>query len=277
MTTSSTSRQKIPTQRPATIHRLRVVVGVDDSYWGRIALRWAADYSALTDAALYVYAPSPDSGDDLSGADAFRALSVTPALVRADDDAATALISASRQADLVVLGCRSQHQHGIGVGAAVLPVAAGAGCDVAVIGGRPDTALASHRSVSVQVGTDADTLALRSAARLAALRRVPLRIVLPLRAAFGEPTHDSVDRHFAVLDRAANVVRAVEPAVRISTDLAWLSTAAPVGAPADTDVLVIGVRHGLTPLARAALYHARCPVLIARASTAARHQVNGLT
>ncbi|HEX9339282.1 MAG TPA: universal stress protein, partial [Pseudonocardiaceae bacterium] len=241
MTTASTSRQEIPTQRSATIHPSRVVVGVDGSYWGRTALRWAADYSALADAALHVYTPPPDSGDDLPSADVFRALSVTPALVRADDDATTALISASRQADLVVLGCRGQHQHGIGVGATVLPVAAGAACDVAVIGGRPDTALASHRSVSVQVGTDADTPALRCAARLAALRRVPLRIVLPLRTAFGVPTHGSVDRHFAVLDSAANLVGAIEPAVRISTDLAWLSTATPVGAPVDTDVLVIDV------------------------------------
>jgi len=163
--------------------RPHVVVGADASHWGRIALRWAAEHAWLAGAELAVYT-SPRStgtaqverGDEVGAI--LRGFPLLPVQVHMSRDATNDLLLASRQADLVVLGCRGSDHLGIGLGATVTPVAAGAECDVMVIGGHPAAVRGAHHQTAVLVGMDADEAALDSAARLAALRRVPLRILI---------------------------------------------------------------------------------------------------
>lgn len=254
---------------------IRVVVGADSSFWGQTALRWAAEHAWLAGAELEVHkppVPSAAADDDRFGR-ILRGYPLLPVVVQVGVDPASELLSASRDADLVVLGCRGDDHHGIGVGAAVTPVAANAACDVMVIGGRPAAVRGTHHRISVLIGTDNDQHALASAARLAVLRRVPLRILLATPLVGPNPLRVPVDDHLATLRNADAIAHRLEPAVRTTTELVWNSPHETVSRTEDTDVLVLGVHRRLDAVARIALHHAVCPVLLARGSERAHHRV----
>lgn len=250
------------TGREVTDRRAKVVVGVDDSHWGRMALRWAAGHAALAGAPLEIHMAEHAVLDDVTAEDAVSPPSSV--VLGSDGDPVAALISASRKADLVVLGCRGASHHGIGLGATVLPVVSGAACDVVVVGGHTEAVRGFHHRVSVQVGTDADPSALRRAAHVAHLRGVWLHIVLPVPVIGDHPMTVPVERRVAALRWAEELVHDVDPALPVTTDLRWTSPHEAATTECDTDLLVIGIDGDPGPVARSALYHAPSPVLIAR-------------
>ncbi|HJP76238.1 MAG TPA: universal stress protein [Pseudonocardiaceae bacterium] len=251
-----------------------IVVGADSSYWGQIALRWAAEHAWLAGAVLEVHRPPvPMTNDDRLGR-VLRGFPMLPVAVRVGVDPATDLLAASLDADLVVLGCRGNDHHGIGVGSAVTPVASGAACDVMVVGGRPAAVRGAHHQISVLIGTDNDQRALASAAGLAALRRVPLRIMLAAPMVGPHPLRAPVDDHLATLRTAEALTLRLEPAVHTTTEIVWTSPHETVSKIDDTDVLVLGVHERLDAVTRLALHHAVCPVLIARGNAPAHHRVD---
>jgi nucleotide-binding universal stress UspA family protein len=224
-----------------------------------MALRWAAGHAALAGAQLEIHvAPATAaSAEDVAGPQ-------SSIVVSSDGDPVAALISASRKADLVVLGCRGSSHHGIGLGATVLPVVSGAACDVVVVGGHAEAVRGVHHRVSVQVGTDADPAALRSAARVAHLRGVWLHIVLPVPVIGDHSMTVPVERRIAALRWAEELVHGVDPTLPVTADLRWTSPHEAATTECDTDLLVVGIDGDLGPVARSALYHAPNPVLIAR-------------
>src|SRR5207249_556956 len=131
----------------------------------------------------------------------------------------TGLLEASRQASMVVLGQQSDHQHGIGLGVAVRPLAEGAHSDVAVICGRSDALRREHHRVCVLLGSGADERALRAGARFATLREVPLLILQPAGPAGPRsplaPTQVRID----ALANAERLVRRQHPTVTVTAEL----------------------------------------------------------
>jgi nucleotide-binding universal stress UspA family protein len=267
------TEQQIPAPRSGG----RVVVGADCSYWGQIALRWAAEHAWMAGAALEVHKPPVALGatadEDRLGR-ILRGFPMLPVAVGTGADAAAELVSASRGADLVVLGCRGDDHRGIGVGSAVAPVVAGAACDVMVIGGRPAAVRGTNRRISVLLGTDNDQYALTSAAHFAMLRRVPLRILLATPLVGPHPLRAPLDEHLAMLENAEAIVHRVEPAVRTTSQVMWSSPHEMVGRIDDTDILVLGLPQRLDSVTRIALHHAASPVLVAHRSERSRHQLD---
>lgn len=253
--------------------RPRVVVGADASRWGRIALRWAAEHAWLAGAELAVYAAPIDSANAESGYDVgaiLRGFPLLPVQVRISRDSTVDLLHASRRADLLVLGCRGSDHVGLGLGATVTPVAAGASCDVMVVGGHPAAVRGAHHQIAVLVGMEDDEAALDSAARLAALRRVPLRILIAAPMMGPHPLREAVDGQLVRLDEAEALVHEIEPAVVSGTDLIRASPHEVVTTGGGADVLVIGVVNRLDAVTRMALHHAPNPVLLARGSSQPR-------
>jgi nucleotide-binding universal stress UspA family protein len=268
-----TAWKSTPIARPVDGRRTRVVVGNDGSRLGRLALRWAADHAWRAGAMLDVHtAPNYQAGGGAGEQDWLSNLAAEfpslPVVARYSTNATDTLIKASADADLVVLG-RQGHEHaGLGLGAAVRPVAEYARCDVVVVGGRLAAINGTNDWVSVLLGSSADERALHRAGRLAALRRVPLRIIYG--KAWVDPQADvgPVDRYLAVLHSAAELVQRLEPSVPTVTELVWADPCTALARPTDTDVLVVGVCDRLDALAIAALERAESPVLLARTTFA---------
>ena len=274
MVVSNALQRSRPARRTEErIRTARVAVGADASHWGQVALRWAAEYAWLAGAELEVHRPPVPSNEDDRFGRILRGFPLLPVAVQVGVDAASALLSASREADLVVLGCRGNDHHGIGVGSAVLPVVAGAACDVMVVGGRPAAVRGNHHHISVLIGTDNDLHALSSAARMAGLRRVPLRILLAAPLVGPHPLRAPIDEHLAVLRNAETLARRFESTVRTTTEVVWASPHETVSKIDDTDVLVLGMADRPDAVTRLALHHAVSPVLIARGSASAAHRV----
>jgi nucleotide-binding universal stress UspA family protein len=273
---ATTSREEsVPLPRPGA----RVVVGADCSYWGQIALRWAAEHAWSAGAALEVHKPPvavADADDDRLGR-ILRGFPLLPVAVRVGTDAVAELLAASRTADLVVLGCRGDDHRGIGVGSAVTPVVADAACDVMVIGGRPAAVRGANHRISVLAGSDNDQPALRSAARFAALRRAPLRILLATPLIGPHPLRAPLDEHFATLANAETIVHRLEPTVRTTTEVVWSSPHEMVGKVDDTDVLVLGLHDRPDSITRFALHHSASPVLVARGRERSLHRLENRT
>lgn len=259
----------LPSEPAATRYR-KVVVGADNSHWGRIALQWAAEHAWLIGAELEVLSPPGPDGNRLCTHadldDVHRTFPALPVFAWPSTEAIDTLVTASQDAGLVVLGCQGADRHGIGLGTSVVPVAELAACDVVVVGGRRDGLHGKHRRIVVLLGTgdgtDLGTPVLRGASRFAALRRMELsirRLVPPV----GRGTATTVRLERAALDEAADVVLDLAPAVKVSTQLVWASPHEAVAAIADADVLAIGADGPLDSLARTALHHARSPVLVA--------------
>ncbi|MGM1062364.1 hypothetical protein [Saccharothrix sp. Mg75] len=203
-----------------------VVVLDDGSPRCAEAVRWATAHAALLGAPLEEHRPTADELHDL--------------------------MLVSTRAQVVVIGYRGVDGTPLGLGRLVVPLTRHAACDVVVVRGTPEALDGGHRRVTALVtGDERDDLALARAADLAGRRGAALRVLhavppLPLRA-----DHPEVPvRH------ADHVLRGV----RHSSVTARMHPHEAVARYADTDLLVLADRG---PTARAALYHARCPVLVA--------------
>lgn len=266
-TPTRTAVRPIPTPRAAVDRGPRIVVGTDSSRWGRLAVHWAAAHAWLAKATLeLVGGPEPESESD-PRLDLAREFPALPVISRRTADTVTGLVDAAAGAELVVLGRRGHQHGGDGLGSNVLPVAEQARCDVLVVGGRMTAIHGDHRWISVVLGSAADPFALRSAARLAALRSARLRILYgPAWSDRRAPTQP-IDRCLSVLRQAARLVSDVEPTVPTVTELMSADPKADIARPDHTDVLVVGVGRRLNPLALAALERAESPVLVAHPKT----------
>jgi nucleotide-binding universal stress UspA family protein len=237
----------------------RIVVGTDESYWGKVALRWAVRHARLTGGELEVRFPAEEPISDRLG-ELRRDSPELSVVVRPGDRPVQDLVAASREAALVVLGCQGSDHPGIGLGAAVGPVAELACCDVVVVGGHPAAVEGRHQRVTVLLGPDPAEHALRGATRFAALREAELviRRSIPL----GQPEPEKIRLERAGLERAADLVRRWAPSVKVTTELTWAAAHDTIAAATDVDLLVVGVDGPLDWLARVVLHHAPCPVLI---------------
>jgi nucleotide-binding universal stress UspA family protein len=134
-------------------HRRRVVVGVADAPAGRAALRFAAEQAALGDARLHLVLCPEDAPDgrivaerELAAvradlAERYPGLTVEGGV--ADAEPIDGLLDASRQADLVVLGCHhSEDPWASRIGGVAAGVLGRAGCPVVLVG--TTTAAARH-------------------------------------------------------------------------------------------------------------------------------------
>lgn len=249
--------------RPSDVARKRIVVGVDSSRWGLAALAWAAEHARLTGVDLDVCAGASDPALDHVLRDVRRAARNRTVPVLPSADAASALIAASRRAGLVVLGCRGTRHPGLGVGGSVPSVARWAACDVVVVGGRPVTGV---RRTTVILRDDAsDTATIATAVRFAVQRGGSLRVVVhSCPVARGRPAPPAAHDEARV---AADVARRLAPDLVVDAHAACGEPHEVVAGLVDTDLLVVGVRGELDTVARAALYHAGCPVLLAHGAT----------
>lgn len=252
-------------QRQSDVDRNRIVVGVDTSRWGLAALSWAAGQARVAGMDLDVCAAPTDSrpGSELAHQlreirrwAAQRTVPVLPSV-----DAASSLIAASRRAGLVVLGCRGTSTHGIGIGAAVRAVARSAACDVVVVGGQPAALTGTHGRICVLVDERAPLDAVASAVRFATRRDARLRVVAQVSPAGRTPSSPGPES--SALHDATDLARLLAPGLDVTTRAAVGDPHEVVAALTDVDLLVVAGR-GVAGIARAALYHARCPVLLAR-------------
>jgi nucleotide-binding universal stress UspA family protein len=260
------SRDRTPTRhraRPSEKDLGRIVVGVDSSFWGLAALAWAADRARQVSADLDVcVAPTDMDTDRLVDRriDELRATMPTRAVpVVASVHPAAALIVESRHADLVVLGCRGTHHHGLGIGATVPEVIRGAACDVVVVGGDP-ALRGENRQVTVLLEGPTVVGTVTAAARFAAGEDAGLRIVRSVGSSGQGGGRSEGDR--GQLDAAVELAHRLEPAVPVEACVVCGEPREVVAGLADTDLVVVGGRAGLDMMARAALYHGRCPVLV---------------
>lgn len=134
--------QTAPSRRD---HRRRIVVGVADAPAARAALRFAAEQASLVDGVLELVLCPDDVGQARAAAEAQLAAvraDVTerhPGLVIegvvSDVEPMAALLAASREADLIVLGCHhSEDPWASRVGAVASGVLGRAGCPVVLVG-----------------------------------------------------------------------------------------------------------------------------------------------
>jgi nucleotide-binding universal stress UspA family protein len=134
--------QTAPSRRE---HPRRIVVGVADAPAARAALRFAAEQASLVDGTLQLVLCTEDGGrthpatvDQLAAvraelADRHPALAIEGAV--ADVEPVTALLDASREADLVVLGCHhSEDPWASRIGAVASGVLGRASCPVVLVG-----------------------------------------------------------------------------------------------------------------------------------------------
>lgn len=267
MTTSHLSRRISPTPRESDVDSERIVVGVDGSRWGLAALTWAVDQARLADTDLDVCAAPADirADGELSRrlvrirADAgHRTIPVLPS-----QDAAAALIAASRHAGLVVLGCQGSGHPGLGVGAAVPAVARSAACDVAVVGGRSAAVRGAHHRICAVLGSSASYGTVATAVRFALRSGARLRIL----AQFSPPGRTPAaprPRESVWLSDAEVLARDLAPGLPVRTDVVVGEPHEVIAQITETDLIVVDADGSLDGLARAALYHARSPVLLAR-------------
>jgi nucleotide-binding universal stress UspA family protein len=244
-----------------------VTVGADGSYWGGMAVDWAAQHAWLRGATLRVLRAADDVPSDvptdLGLSHAQRLYPLLPISCRVAGDAPVVdLTAASADSTLLVLGCRGHRRFGLGE--LVIPTLAGARCDVVVVRGTPAAVRGEHHVVTAMIsGGEADTTILRRAAEFAASRRARLRIV---HAAPDElrPSREPED----VLHIAELQLKALGAPTRVSFTLARRLPHDVLQDPGHTDLLVVAqghsLRHTLGPVTRTALYHSPSPVLIVR-------------
>lgn len=272
----------------------KIVVGMDGSDGARTALHWAAHEAKMHEASLTVllawnllgqpgddFSPTFDQDDALAALEGWLAdlwlspgVDVKPEVVC--DLAASALVEASSDADLVVVGSR-----GLGgfkellLGSVSAAVAERASAPVAVV---RDTGMLGGRVV---VGVDGSTHSLRAlrwAAEEARVRQTPLEVVHAWAGSaspvFGIPF--AVPTQHAETAAEHALTKAIE-----SVDLSGLivhrraaeGTAAGVLVEMSSSAAVVVVgsrgRGGLTSIllgstSRSLLHHAVCPVVVIR-------------
>lgn len=208
-----------------------VVVLDDGSPHHEQVVRWATAHAALLGAPLERHRPTRDEVHDLM------------------------LLSA--RAQVLVVGHRGAGGPQLGLSRLVVPLARHAACDVVVVRGTPAALRGDHHRITALVtGDDQDDLALIRAADLARRTGAALRVLhatptLPVR----------VDQPDVPVRHADAVLRGV----RHTSVLARMHPHEAIARYADTDLLVLADRG---PVARTALHHARCPVLIAHRAPA---------
>ncbi|MFI6360124.1 universal stress protein [Streptomyces sp. NPDC050743] len=278
-----------------------VVVGIDGSRESLVAGEWAAEEAALRDLELRLVhaAPAPargsadepvafswqQTGEELlqrAKTDlANRYPRVAMSGVQVADTPATALLSASETAELLVVGARGEGGFdGLAVGSTALATASTASCAVAIVPRNP--AAAAH-DAAVSVGVDVRHAAdppLDFAFGAAQLRGTRLHAVHAWAlsghaswTAIGVPEEDRAaweDEEVQRLSEALQGWQDKYPQVPVLPDVVLLHPAyALIHTSQRADLLVLG-RHSspraaerrLGPVAHAVLHHSRCPVVI---------------
>lgn len=269
------SASTVPLSRPREQmieHRAdHVTVGTDGSYWGDLALAWAARHAWLRGGQLEVLRPADRSAlpsdvpHDVGLSHATRQFPLLPVSCRlVHDDPLTDLTAASVSSDLLVLGAKGHRHRSIGLGELVLPTVTEAHCDVLVVRGAPEAVRGQHRNVTAMVsGGNNDSLVLQRAAAMANTYRSRLRVV---HAAPEFPLCD--DRSEDVLHQACLQLKTFDPTPRTTTMVVRSMPHELIAQCDSTDMVVLGqgrshrAAASLGAVAKSALYHALCPVLI---------------
>jgi nucleotide-binding universal stress UspA family protein len=256
----------------------RIAVGTDGSYWGDAALGWAARHACVVGAELdvhqadrrFVDIPADIPSDAGIGA-TLRSMPMLPVrILRSGPDPVGTLVGASKNADLVVLGCRGHHHGTLGVGRSVVPVVARARCDTVVVRGLPSSLHGRTRWITAMIrGGQEDVDLLAKVAKLATSLQAKVRVVHVTPPAGPRWLPEQLGSA-TVLERAA--AQLVKLAPKLTPELRSFACQPPEAAVAcpDTDLLVlgqgeaIGDRTRLDPMTKAALYHSRSPVLVIR-------------
>lgn len=238
-----------------------VTVGVDTSESAYHAFEWAARHAWSLRTDLQVYLADP--GDTTVQRVLERLPMLTAHFRPSGDDPVAALVGASDSSATLVLGCKGEQHRGLGLGSLVLPVLRRARCGVVVVRGRPQAIRGEHGWITAAVGGCEDPVVLRRAVEFCRTRRARLRLLhVHLPAQHG----DAVPRDEAAVRRAVLFLRTTAPEV---TPEVLVESRHPHEALAslDSDLVVVGrggQHDGVGLVTRAALYHASCPVLVAR-------------
>jgi nucleotide-binding universal stress UspA family protein len=178
---------------------------------------------------------------------------------------AATMVEESREADLVVVGCRGHGSlAGLLLGSVSSQVVAHAHCPVLVV--RPAEAAMPAGGSPVVVGVDgspASTLALERAAGEAARRGLPLTVVHAAEA--------DTSRAEEMLAQTAGAARAAHPDLTVETRVLPHTDAAAglVDASKDAAMVVVGSRGRggfagllLGSVSQTLVHHSQCPVLV---------------
>ncbi|AHH96929.1 hypothetical protein GCM10010174_74130 [Kutzneria viridogrisea] len=255
-TTSAASREVGP-----------ITVGTDGSYWGGLALQWAARYACTLGTKLRVLRPGTnaelpaDVPLDLGLTHTMHLYPLLPVICTPITvDPLAEFAEASTGSELLVLGCRGHlHRCTIGLGSLVLPTVSTAHCDVLVVRGAPAAVWGAHRTVTAMVsGGREDAAVLRRAVGMAATYRSRLRIV------HASPFEEAED----VLHLAELHVQTLPFRPPCSLTVARALPHEVIAQAGNTDLLVLGRGTGrhAGSVAKAALHHSRCPVLLVQST-----------
>ena len=244
-----------------------VTVGVDGSYWGGMALDWAARHAWLRGADLRVLRaadpPPADVPADLGLSHTRRRYPLLPITCQPTGATpVTDLTTASADSSLLVLGCHGHRR--IGLGELIIPTLMGARCDVLVVRGAPAAVRGQHRTVTAMISGKAnDAAVLCRAAEFAAAYRSRLRVVHAATDVLRSPCPPDEVLHLAELQ-----LKTLDTAVRATFSLLRALPHEALTHTDDTDLIVLhrGESHRHTnapgPVTKTALYHAPSPVLV---------------
>ncbi|WP_413761380.1 universal stress protein [Streptomyces sp. MMBL 11-3] len=284
---------------------LPVVVGVDGSESGLRATDWAVDEAARRGVPLRLVhgflwdrydSAGPDGGqgrpagrtsaDDLVASAAARARhrdpSVEVSTEAVPEDAVTVLLSAARNASVLVTGSRGRGGlRGLLLGSVGLAVASRAHCPVVVVRGDKAALEETHECVLLGAGDPAaGGEAARFAFRAAQARGCTLDVVRAWRCpayegtdrpeVTGEPERHHEERASLLLDAVVRDAGADHPDVRVRRATAeGPARKVLLHRSAAADLVVVGARrrHGhfglqLGPVGHTLLHHAACPVAV---------------
>lgn len=211
-----------------------VVVLADGSSRTDDAVRWATAHAALVEASVEVHCPADDF-----------------------------------EAQLVVVGYQGPTGSVLGLGAHVLPVVCGAGHDAVVVRGTAAARRGLHGRVTALVsGGPDDARVLAGAMNFARVHRSMLRVLhaAPLPAVRPDLDED----HSWVLERATDLLAGF-PHTAV---LVRRQPHEAISRCADTDLIVVGPgeTQRCGAVTRAALHHARCPVLVVHRPVQEEHR-----
>ncbi|MEU6844287.1 universal stress protein [Streptomyces sp. NPDC046716] len=279
-----------------------LIIGVDGSQPSLRALDWAVDEAVRRDDTLRVLHASrwdryevrqASFGTDRDALQRYAERVAAQAVARAHErapglkvaaevvphDPATALIEASHDAGVLVVGSRGHGTFtGLLLGGVGLPVAAHAQCPVVVVRGEDENVRGDRGQVALGIGDPERAAAATGFAfRAAELRGARL---LALRA-WRCPAHELPD--YPTDDSGAHVVHAENELAAALHDPAERYPSVPVravqeegrardvlvSASARSDLLVVGARRRrsgvglqLGPVGHAVLHHSACPVAV---------------
>ncbi|MBO1334419.1 universal stress protein [Streptomyces sp. VRA16 Mangrove soil] len=279
-----------------------LIVGIDGSEPSLQALDWAVDEAVRRATALLVVHASrweryeghhPSFGRDrgavqqyaehIAAQGAERARKRAPELKISTEvvphDPAAALVEASRDAGVLVVGSRGHGTFaGLLLGGVSLPVAAHAQCPVVVVRGNDKNVQGGLGQVTLGVGAPERASAAAGFAFRAAQTRDATLVAL---RAWRCPAHELPD--YPTEDSEAHVVRAENELTSVLHDPVARFTSVPVSAvpqegrardvlveaSALSDLLVVGARRRRTgvglqlgPVGHAVLHHSACPVAV---------------